>query len=161
MGGHVLPMISNRRQDYGMCHFILIRTFPTFLTKQTFPALRSGLKAVQAFVIQDHVLRYLRDGKTFEDLMLQFQFRGGTANYVEDNSVIWDETSYPIGNSKSQTRFLIGFQMRQKTIELRILKGFLDVQSELKSRLFVVASFGGRRYTSGNAWSASLGISKG
>jgi hypothetical protein len=95
MGGHVLPMTSNRRQDYGMCHFILIRTFPTFLTKQTLPALRSGLKAVQAFVIQDHVLRYLRDGKTFDDLVLQFRFWGGTANYVEDNSVIWDETSYP------------------------------------------------------------------
>lgn len=95
MGGHVLPMMSNRRQDYGMCHYSLIKEFPEFLAAQTLPALRSGLKAVQAFAIQDHVLRYLRDGKTFEDLTLKFQFRGTTANYVEDGSAIWDETEYP------------------------------------------------------------------
>jgi hypothetical protein len=71
------------------------KEYPKFLAAQPLPALRSGLKAVQAFAIQDHVLRFLRDGKKFEDLTLKFQFRGTTANYVEDGSAIWDETEYP------------------------------------------------------------------
>jgi hypothetical protein len=146
MGGHVLPMISNRRQDYGMCHFILIRTFPTFLTKQTFPALRSGLKAVQAFVIQDHVLRYLRDGKTFEDLMLQFQFRGGTANYVEDNSVIWDETSYPDRELQIADEIFNWLSDAAKNNRTADIEGFLETFKAnsnlafLWSRLLAVAA---------------------
>ncbi len=95
MGGHVMPMMSNRRQDYGMCRYSLIKEFPRFLARSPLPALCAGIRAVQAFAIQDHVLRYLVDGNTLDDLASEFQFRGATARYVQDGSAIWDESSYP------------------------------------------------------------------
>jgi hypothetical protein len=95
MGSHVMPMMSTRRQDYGMCHYTLIKEFPAFLATQKIAALRAGLKAVQAFAIKDHVLKYMRDGKKVADSTLQFQFLGGSAKYIEDGSAIWDETGYP------------------------------------------------------------------
>jgi hypothetical protein len=95
MGGTVMPLISNRRQDYSMCRYCLIKEFPRFIAIATLPALRAGIRAVQAFAIQDHVLRYLRDGKTLDGITLEFQFRNTTAHYVQDGSAIWDESSYP------------------------------------------------------------------
>jgi len=95
MGGHVMPLISNRRQDYGMCRYSLIKEFPRFLATKPLAALRTGIRAVQAFAILDHVMRYVKDGKTLNELSIQFQFRGTTARYVEDGSAIWDESSYP------------------------------------------------------------------
>jgi hypothetical protein len=95
MGGTVLPLISNRRQDYDMCRYSLIKEFPRFIATATLPALRAGIRAVQAFALQDHVLRYLRDGKTLDDLTFEFQFRNATAHYVKDGSAIWDESSFP------------------------------------------------------------------
>ena len=95
MGGTVLPLISNRRQDYDMCRYCLIKEFPRFIATATLPALMTGIRAIQAFAIQTHVLRYLRDGKSLDDLTFEFQFRNTTAHYVPDGSAIWDESSYP------------------------------------------------------------------
>jgi hypothetical protein len=146
MGGHVIPMISNRRQDYGMCHFCLIQVFPKFLATQTPSALRSGLKAIQAFVIQDHLLRYLRDGKKFEDLILQFEFRGGIASYVEDGSAIWDETSYPDRELQIADEIFNWFSEAVKNNRTTDIKTFLETFKTnvslafLWSRLLVVAA---------------------
>jgi NACHT domain len=95
MGGHVLPFISNRRQDYGMCRFILIEKFSRFLSTSPLPALRAGIRSVQAFVLQEHVFGYLPEGKTIHDKTTQFRFRDWSSSYIEDNSFIWDQSSYP------------------------------------------------------------------
>lgn len=95
MGGTVLPLISNRRQDYDMCRYCLIKEFPRFLATATVPAFKAGIRAIQTFVVQDHILPYLRDGKRLEDQTFKFQFRGATAQYIEDGSAIWDQSSYP------------------------------------------------------------------
>jgi hypothetical protein len=93
--GPVLPLISNRRQDYDMCRFSLIQEFPKFLADATTAALKAGIRAVQACALQDHMLPYLRDGKSLDDLTFEFQFRSATVHYVKDHSHIWDESSYP------------------------------------------------------------------
>lgn len=95
MGGHVMPLLSNRHQDYEMCRFSLLKEFPSFLNSKPFSALRAGIRAVQAYAIGDHVLRHLLEGKTIEDLTEQVQFRNSLACYIEDGSMIWDESSYP------------------------------------------------------------------
>jgi len=95
MGGYVMPMLSNRRQDYGMCRYSLMKEFRRFLGSKPFVAVRTGIRAVQAFAIQTHVLRYVREGKSLRDLTSEFRFRNTTARYMQDGSAIWDESSYP------------------------------------------------------------------
>lgn len=95
MGGVVMPLMSNRRQDYEMCRYCLIREFRSFLESATLTALQAGIRAIQAFVLQSRVLHHSEDGKTFDDLGLEFRFRNAVARYVQDGSAIWDESSYP------------------------------------------------------------------
>lgn len=95
MGGHVMPLLSNRRQDYGMCRYCLMKEFPRFLNSKPSSALRAGIRAIQAFAIQGHVLRYLKEGATLSNLTREFRFLGANARYVQDGSAIWDESSYP------------------------------------------------------------------
>jgi len=95
MGTPIMGLISTRSQDYSMCRYSLIQAFPQFLNTRTFPALRGGIRAVQAFVVHDHILRYLKDRKTISDSTTKFEFRGASAFYIEDGSAIWDSTSYP------------------------------------------------------------------
>jgi hypothetical protein len=95
MGGPILALISNRRQDFESCRYALLQDFPKFLAEAPREAIRSGLRAVQAHVVQAHVIRSLRAGKSLEDVTKPFAFRGGTAWLVHDGSAIWDESSYP------------------------------------------------------------------
>jgi hypothetical protein len=95
IGGPVLPLISNRRQDYESCRYALIQDFGRFLKAAPGYAIPAGLRAVQVHAIQDHVLRHLRAGKTLRDITVPFKFRKGTAHYMTDGSAVWDESSFP------------------------------------------------------------------
>lgn len=95
MGGHVLPLVSNRRQDYEMCRFVLIEKFPRFIASNAQLALRAGIRSIEAYVFQKHLFDSISEGKTFRDLISTFQFRNAVCCYIEDNSYIWGQSSYP------------------------------------------------------------------
>ncbi len=95
LGGPVLSLTSNRRQDYESCRYALIEDFGRFLTAAPGHAIRAGLRAVQAHAIQDHVVRHLCAGETLSDITIAFEFQKGTAYYMRDGSAIWDESSFP------------------------------------------------------------------
>ena len=94
MGGFIVAMASTRRQDYTMCQYRLIKHFPDFLRAVPLSATRAVIQSLNFFIIRTHVLRYLREGVTFEDLIKKFNFRGEHAYYVEDTSCIWDGQEY-------------------------------------------------------------------
>jgi hypothetical protein len=95
MGGPVMPLISNRRQDFHGCQYVLQKDFSRFLKAAPAPAHRAGIRAVEAFIRQRHVLRYLIPGKTLTDVTEAFRFRGRTAHYTADGSMVWDASQYP------------------------------------------------------------------
>jgi hypothetical protein len=95
MGGPVLPLISNRRQDYDSCQYTLLEEFANFLSAAPREAVRAGLRAIQAFAMGQHVIRYLHQGRTLSDLTENFIFRGKVAHFIEDASHIWDESGHP------------------------------------------------------------------
>src|SRR5262249_40889209 len=56
MGGStVLVMTSTRRQDFGMCHYLLIEFFPKYLKAAFQPAVRAGIDGVNSDVMRKHV----------------------------------------------------------------------------------------------------------
>jgi hypothetical protein len=95
MGGVVLPMFSNRRQDYEMCHYNLIEEFDTFLSRASQEAIGAGIDALAGIILLDRVQPSLNPGITLEQLKETFDFAGQRATYIQDVSHIWDRGAYP------------------------------------------------------------------
>ncbi len=94
-GSSIMYLLSNRRQDYDMCRYNLIEKYPTYLEYAFLAAMRTGVRAVQAFAFQRHVQQYLIDGKTRDSIKSPFSFLACEAQIVGDCSAIWDSSSYP------------------------------------------------------------------
>ena len=94
-GGFVLPMTSNRRQDYSMCYYRLVKYFPDFLQAAPSHATQAVIRSLNVFIVKEHIIGYLKEGATLEDLIDTFNFRGKLVYFVEDGSYIWDQREYP------------------------------------------------------------------
>jgi DNA polymerase III delta prime subunit len=89
MGTPVMPLMSNRRQDYEMCRYILIEYFPRFLLSAPQPATNTAINILNQSVLADHVTRYLKESVELHHLVKEFSFRGKQAHYIPDLSYIW------------------------------------------------------------------------
>lgn len=94
MGGPVLNLVTNRRQEYSGCKWALAESFEKIVASGDISTIEVGISAVNAYVIESHVQPYLRDGFRLEDLPRGFTFRGVEAFYIEDGSSIWDQDSH-------------------------------------------------------------------
>ena len=86
----VLPMISTRRQDYRMCQYRLVKHFPNFLRAAPLNATQAAIRSLNVFIAREHIVRYLKEGVTLEDMIETFNFREKSAYFMEDGSYIWD-----------------------------------------------------------------------
>ena len=89
-GGPVFSMTSTRRQDFQTCQYLLLEYFRVYLKLAPVLAVRAALHCVDPFVEENHVRRHLNAGFSVADVITQFAFRGGTAQYMRDSSFIWD-----------------------------------------------------------------------
>lgn len=88
MGGIVLPLLSNRRQDFSMVQYILAKAYPEFVRAAPSHAVPAAFKILNRFAVV-HVSGYLREGKTVEDVTQDFSFRGQPRRYIRDLSASW------------------------------------------------------------------------
>ena len=89
--GPILSLTSNRRQDYHSCQYRLIKHFPDFLQDNPLVATQAAIQSLNSFIIQEHIVEYLREGRTLKDLEETFEFRGKSVYFMRDYSYIWDE----------------------------------------------------------------------
>ena len=94
MGTPVVPMTSNRRQDFDMCIYELNKHYGDFLAASKEHAIRGGIAAVDQFVERDHVNPYIHERHTIEELTDRFAFGERDAVYVTDLSEIWRASSH-------------------------------------------------------------------
>lgn len=94
MGTPVLPMTSNRRQDFDMCVYELNEYFADFLANAVVHAITGGIRAIDRFVEREHVQPYINEGYTVDDLTLHFSFGDREAVYVADLSESWRASGY-------------------------------------------------------------------
>ena len=126
--GPLLPMTSTRRQDYGICQYRLIKHFPNFLQGYPLVATQAAIQSLNFFIIKKHIARHLKEGVKFEDLIQTFEFRGNRTHFVQDNSYIWDETSYsdkPIQIADELFKFIAALASSQDSLSR--LDSLLDV----------------------------------
>lgn len=76
----VLVFTSTRRQDFQMCHYVLLEQFPKLLDVAFHAAVSAGIDGANAYVKTQHTT----EGEE------EFAFRGGTATYAADGSGVWD-----------------------------------------------------------------------
>jgi len=85
LGSPVLPLTSNRRQDYDLCAFHLIKGFPKFIERAPTLAAETAIRCIQeskrGFPVRDLKEEY-------------FTFRGKDARYVQDWNIEWDWKPY-------------------------------------------------------------------
>jgi hypothetical protein len=81
----ILPMISNRQQDYGMALHELGEAFPGFLEKAPERATRTLIAVMEAYVAERHP----PTGGEWNDIT--FDLEGREARLRTDYSAIWDE----------------------------------------------------------------------
>jgi hypothetical protein len=83
MGGIVMPLVSNRRQDYDGALFRLEKAFPAFLRNAPEHAIEAVNAALEAHVARDRLPLERKTETTFD-------FGGTEARVREDYSHIWD-----------------------------------------------------------------------
>jgi len=93
-GTPVLPMTSTRRQDFEMCQYQVIRHFPHFLRANPKAATKTAIMCLNHYVIQEHVIKYLKEDVRFEDLEEKFPFLGKKAVFIPDGCYIWDKGTF-------------------------------------------------------------------
>lgn len=128
MGGIVLPLMSNRRQDFDMCRYMLVEQFSSFLAARPIAATRAAVRSLNRFIISEHLIGYLQPNVKFEDIPEHFTFGGKQANYVADGSYIWDEGAYadePIKMADSLFEFVV--QSASSQDNLPLLDSILDI----------------------------------
>lgn len=137
MGGPVLPLLSNRRQDYDGCQYSLLQSYQLFLEKSPLLAVRSGIRALQAYALRDHLLRSPKPDAAFNDLQQPFVLRERQACYVQDASAIWDEGNYPDQELKLATDLFAWLHRAAGSGDVRLVSNFLDVFTEEAALAFL------------------------
>lgn len=89
MGTPVMPLLSNRKQDFQMCHYHLVKKYPSFIEAAPLIAINAGIDCLNAYIWQEHVHK---DGSKEEqdEHKTIFTFRGKESVINRDWSYIWD-----------------------------------------------------------------------
>ena len=94
MGTPVLPMTSNRRQDFRMCIYALTEHYGAFLAASEEHAIRGGIVAADRYVERHHVAPCIDEGHAIDELTDEFAFGEREAVYVADGSEFWRAGSH-------------------------------------------------------------------
>jgi len=81
----ILPLVSNRQQDYRGALYVLAEVFPKFLEHDSSRATRALIAVMEAYIAQRHATA---SGEIVEET---FDFNGRQARFRVDLSCVWDE----------------------------------------------------------------------
>lgn len=94
MGTPVLPLSSNRHQDYQMCYFSLVKQYPRFLSDDPISATKTAITALNQYIIQNHINPFLKEGCSLSDLGNNFVFNNNEITIYLDHCIAWDTCGY-------------------------------------------------------------------
>lgn len=123
----ILPLTSNRPQDYQMALYELARVFPEFLKEASENATHILIVAIEAYVTKRHNLA----SRELEEL--PFELNGIQANIIADYSHIWDKGD--VYRHDDPMKMLDAFQEY-----LEGLEGSEDGIEKFKKIIMIIAS---------------------
>jgi len=90
MGGIVVSMTSNRRQDYEGCKYILKQQFPSYLKLFPLRGAKVAISIVSKYISRKHFAT-TKGINAKDDDTVTFPFGDKQCKYYSDNSYIWDD----------------------------------------------------------------------
>ncbi len=82
-GSPILPLRSNRRQDFSMCQYLLIWAFKDFLASSPLKAISAGVKAIDSYIIRERVNPLMNhDESSTTQSEEEFHFFGSKAVFI-------------------------------------------------------------------------------
>ena len=127
-GTPILPIITYRSQDFGMCQYRLVKHFHQFLQENPKPATQAAIQSLNCFIAKEYVFRFSRRNMTINELIEPFDFHGKTAYFVKDDSYIWDaqiSSDEPI--EMANTLFDFMTKLAKSEEQYNLLDSLLDV----------------------------------
>jgi hypothetical protein len=91
LGGIILSLTSTRRQDFSMCHYVLAKAYPGFLKAAPRFAVPVGINVLNRLSITEHILPYLKEGRSLEDGIQTFRFLARERSFLPDFSLSWEQ----------------------------------------------------------------------
>lgn len=87
--GHsqILPLRSNRRQDFESALYELAEIYPQYLKQAPFEAIITLILVIENYVINNH-------GQSQSNYEATFEYNGKKAHFKADYSFIWDSETY-------------------------------------------------------------------
>jgi len=84
----VMNFMTNRIQDFEMCYYRLKEFYPEFLTSSPELAIKTGLKIVNDYIINDRL------GYAGEAVPVEFSYNGQPHYFISDHSSLWADRDY-------------------------------------------------------------------
>jgi hypothetical protein len=94
IGGVVLRLVGNRRQDFRMVRYNLGQAFTEVFDTEPLSAAALVIELLNQESLNEHVRPHLREGQRVEDLEERFIFRERERVYLSDLSAIWWDRPY-------------------------------------------------------------------
>ncbi len=94
MGTPVLPLSSTRRQDYDLCYYSLVNSYPKFLSESPLAAVKTAIIALNSYIIQHHILPFINPGYHLEDVRKKYFLNKKEVSIYSDHCIIWDTSGY-------------------------------------------------------------------
>jgi NACHT domain len=129
VGGIVLALRSNRRQDFETAQYVLIEAAPRFLREQ--PVM--GMRALVQAATNAAIVRERLEADVPEET---FQFRGKRVRYRPDSSHIWDATGTVQEEAQKLVEIILA-HLADLPAESADLAGAVDVIAENAASAFV------------------------
>ena len=127
-GSSILPIITYRSQDFGMCQYRLVKHFLKFLQEKPIHATQAAIRSLNYIIAKEHIIRFSRENMTIEELNEPFNFHEKTANFLQDHSYIWDaQNSSDESIEMADTLFDYMSELAKSEDQHNLLDSLLDV----------------------------------
>src|SRR5207248_2056421 len=89
------------------------------------------------YVRRDHIDRYIKDGRSIQDLQEHFAFRGVEVVYTSDLSAIWDEGRFPDTELKLADSIFNWLRNKAEAADAAQINAFLETFARTASFAFL------------------------
>ena len=127
MGTPIIPLSSTRRQDCEMCHHILVKNYPNFLSDCPLIAAKTAIKTLNQYIIQHYIIPYLNPGYQLEDLCEKYALTNKSVSVYSDQCMVWDTGGHIERPLEIATELFKYIEKKAKDKEFEVLDDLIDI----------------------------------
>lgn len=128
IGGVVIRLVGNRRQDFELVHHVLGRKYADLLASDLLGATVTAVEILDQATIESNVRPYLRDGSTLEENVEHFTFLNERRTLISDSSFMY----WGMAHRRDEITEMVKHAIKELARDTRLLP--LDVVTAIAAR---------------------------